>query len=74
VTGTYNPTTGRVTFNASGLTTGATYYISVKYDPGSLVGQTVGSSKPTSVYTFLTYINGTVVLTSQDAVNVKFKQ
>ena len=48
VTGTFNPNNlaimlniapGTVTFNATGLTTGATYYISVKYSAGTLVGQ-----------------------------------
>ncbi len=73
VSGSYNSITGTVTFNASGLTSGTTYYISIKYDPGSLSGQTVGNTKPTSVYTFKTYINGGVVLTSQDSVNVKAK-
>jgi uncharacterized repeat protein (TIGR01451 family) len=73
VSGSYNSITGTVTFNASGLTSGAIYYISIKYDPGSLSGQTVGNTKPTSVYTFKTYINGGVVLTSQDGLNVKAK-
>ena len=71
VRGTFNPNTGTVTFNATGLTTGATYYISVKYAPGTLVGQQFGS--PTNVYTFLTSINGSAVVSSQDSVNVRPK-
>ena len=72
VRGTFNPNTGTVTFNATGLTTGATYYISVKYSPGTLVGQQFSGS-PTNVYTFLTSINGSAVVSSQDSVNVRPK-
>jgi hypothetical protein len=70
VTGSSN--NGTVTFNATGLTAGATYYVSVKYDPTTLVGQAV-PGKPTNVYSFLTWINGSPVLTSPDAINVKPK-
>jgi hypothetical protein len=70
VTGTYDASTGTVTFNATGLTAGATYYISIKYDPGTLVGQTVPTSKPTDVYTFVTWINTNQIITSSDSVNV----
>jgi uncharacterized repeat protein (TIGR01451 family) len=70
-TGTYNSTTGTVTFTTTGLTA-ATYYISIKYDPGSLVGQAV-PTKPTNVYTFVTWINGTQIIPSWDSVNVKAK-
>jgi hypothetical protein len=55
------------------LTADATYYISVKYDPGSLVGQKVPGSKPTDVYTFITWINGTQIILSQDSINVQSK-
>ena len=34
VRGTFNPNTGTVTFNATGLTTGATYYIKGQVRPG----------------------------------------
>ena len=73
VTGAYDAGTGTVTFNASGLTAGATYYISIKYKPGSLVGQVVPPSKPTDVYTFVTYLNGSQIIPSWDSVNVKSK-
>ena len=64
-----------MTFNATGLTAGATYYISVKYDANSLVGQQLPpGQKPTAVYTFLTSINGSVVTSSQDGLNVKPKK
>ena len=73
VTGSFNPTSGTVTFNATDLTADATYYISVKYDPGSLVGQKVPGSKPTDVYTFITWINGTQIILSQDSIKVQSK-
>jgi hypothetical protein len=72
VTGTFNSTTGTVTFNATGLTAGATYYVSVKYDPTSLVGQNV-AGKPTVTYSFRTLINGTFLFTSLDSLNVRSK-
>jgi hypothetical protein len=53
-------------------TTG-TYYISVKYDPGVLVGYTP-SGKPTVTYTFKTQVNGVEVLTSWASVNLVFKK
>ena len=73
VPGAYNAGTGTVTFNASGLTAGATYYISIKYNPRSLVGQDVPPNKPTDVYTFVTYLNGSQIIPSWDSVNVKSK-
>ena len=73
VTGAYDAGTGTVTFNASGLIAGATYYISIKYDPGSLVGQVVPAGNPTDVYTFVTYLNGSQIIPSWDSVNVKSK-
>jgi len=71
--GSFDSATGTVTFTTTGLTAGATYYISVKYSPGSLVGQSV-PQKPTDVYTFLTYRNGVMLSTSQDSVNVKYRK
>jgi hypothetical protein len=70
VTGTSS--NGTVTFNATGLTAGATYYVSIKYDPTTLVGQNV-AGKPTVVYAFRTYINGTFVFTSLDSLNIRPK-
>ena len=70
VSGTYDSASGTVTFAASGLTAGAIYYVSIKYDPGSLVGQSTPSN-PTNVYTFVTSINGAPINTSTDSVNVK---
>jgi hypothetical protein len=72
VTGTFNSTNGTATFNATGLTAGATYYVSVKYDPGTLVGQNV-AGKPTVTYSFRTLINGAFVFTSLDSLNVRSK-
>jgi hypothetical protein len=74
VTGSAN--NGTVTFsNVTGLTPAATYFVSIKYDPGTLVGQNVGSGnpKPTNVYSFVTWINGTALFTSPDSINVKPK-
>jgi uncharacterized repeat protein (TIGR01451 family) len=64
---------GTVTIIATGATTGATYYVGVDYLPRDLHGQAVPSAKPTDVYTFLTSINGSVLITSQDSVNVRPK-
>ena len=75
VTGSAN--NGTVTFSPANAVTSLTpgdYYISIKYDPGTLVGQTVnGNPKPTNTYTFTTWINGSAVPTSSDSVNVRPK-
>jgi hypothetical protein len=71
VTGTYS--NGTVTFNASGLTAGATYYISINYDPASLVGIAVQRPYPIDTYTYTTYINGAPIVPSSDSVKVKPK-
>ena len=70
VTGTYSSATGEVTFSATGLTSGATYIVSIKYDPGSVVGQHV-PGKPTDVYTFVTSLNGAAQVLTTDSVNFK---
>ena len=62
---------GKVTLQVTGLTAGATYYLAIKYDPKQLIGQNVGPTPPTSVYTFLTYLNGSKLIASQDSVNVQ---
>ena len=63
---------GTTTFKVTGLTSGATYYVSIKYEPNSLVGQSVpGNPKPTNLYTFLTWINNEKVISSQASVTVK---
>ncbi|HEX2912156.1 MAG TPA: hypothetical protein VH186_15205, partial [Chloroflexia bacterium] len=72
VTGTFDKSTGTVTFNAKGLTTGATYYISIKYETSSLVGQDVRTS-PTVKYTFNTSINSTLIDTSNASISVRPK-
>ncbi|HET8944140.1 MAG TPA: hypothetical protein VFO59_05100, partial [Dehalococcoidia bacterium] len=46
-----NPYT--VTFNVTGATPGATYYIGIKYSPQNLIGQSV-QGFPTSIYEFST--------------------
>jgi hypothetical protein len=65
-------TTGTATYDTTGLTAG-TYYISVKYDLGSLVGKAVSSPHPTVKYTFGTYLSAGVYLSSAQAVTVKPK-
>jgi len=64
---------GTVTYTVSGTTSGATLIIGIKYDPGTLDGQSVGNKPPypTNVYTFTTYLNGSVFGSSQDSINVK---
>jgi hypothetical protein len=72
-TATYNGTTGMVTIQVGGATVGAVYYLSVKYDPGSLVGTSVSKPYPAATYTYVTYINGAAIIPSWDSVNVKPK-
>lgn len=65
---------GMVTLDVTGATAGETYYLSVKYDPGSLKGTSVSQTYPEVDYTFETYI-GTAsidpVLISQSGDSVK---
>jgi hypothetical protein len=72
-TATYNTTTGAVTINVTGAATGAVYYVGIKYNPGSLVGQAVTSPYPTVPYRFVSYLNGTQIFSSWDSVDVKKK-
>jgi hypothetical protein len=70
---------GTVRIDATNLPAGVTYYVSVKYDPGSLAAplpQQVPNTKPTSVYTFETAIGTTsnVIAGSQAGVNVRYKK
>ena len=54
---------------------GATYYLSIKYDPGSLVGQNVGTSPPAPTYVFITKMGPpmTPILTSWDSIKINPK-
>jgi hypothetical protein len=71
-TATYNATSGTVTINVTGATTGATYYVGIKYDPASLVGKSA-VGRPTVQYTFVSYLNGAEIISSWDSVAVKPK-
>ena len=70
---TFDSTNGLVTIQVKGAAVGAVYYVSIKYNPGSLVGQKLFGAKPTVKYTFKTLLNGTEILTSWDSVNVVAK-
>jgi len=62
---------GTVTIAVTGATAGATYYLSVKYNPGILAGTLVnkqGGAYPTVNYTDSTYLNGTLLDTSVKSV------
>jgi hypothetical protein len=71
-TATYNASTGTVTINVSGVTAGSVFYVSIKYDPGSLVGKSA-VGKPTVQYTFVSYLNGAQIISSWDSVAIKPK-
>ena len=69
VTPRIDSSTGTTTFTTSGLTPG-TYYISVKYDPGTLVGTAVKSPYPRVPYTLGTYLNSSLYLSSGQIITV----
>jgi hypothetical protein len=56
-----------ITVKPGNYTPGATYIYSVKYDPNSLLGQSVGS-KTTVTYTFWTINQGVLDFTSFDSI------
>ncbi len=72
-TATYNSKDGAVSIQVKGATTGAVYYVSIKYNPGSLVGQKLTKPYPTAAYTFVTSLNGVQIIPSWDSVNVTAK-
>jgi hypothetical protein len=67
-------TTGTVHIAVSGATPGATYIIGIKYDPGSVTGQSVSDPPPTIHYDWKTYVNGGLVAFDPDGVDLKPKQ
>ena len=73
VTTTADPLTGKVTLNVTGATAGATYFLSVKYNPNSLTGTAVRKPYPTVSYTFVTSLNGAALIPSWDSIAVKPK-
>jgi uncharacterized repeat protein (TIGR01451 family) len=72
VTPKTDATTGRTTFDTTGLNPG-TYYTSIKYDPGSIVGTTVAAPYPAVPYTFGTYLNTSLYQSSNQVVTMKAK-
>ena len=71
-TATYTTSNGNVTVNVTGATPGAKYYVSVNYNPGSLIGK-MATGKPTVQYTFISYLNGTQIVPSWDSIRMKPK-
>jgi hypothetical protein len=65
--------TQTVSIAVSGATAGQVFYVGIKYDPGTLVGQLVTKPYPTLPYSFLTYINNNAILSSQDSLKVNPK-
>jgi hypothetical protein len=63
---------GNTTFNTAGLSAG-TYYVSIKYDPGTIVGRSVSPPYPTVTYTFGTFLSGSPYLSSTRTVTFKQK-
>jgi uncharacterized repeat protein (TIGR01451 family) len=66
---------GTVTYNVTGATTGAIYVVGIKYDPGTLVGQSVTKSGtppkyPTNTYSYSTSVNGSDISSSHDSIDV----
>jgi VCBS repeat-containing protein len=61
----------KVTFTIRNAKAGATYYLAVKYQPNSLIGQKVNTPYPTVPYLFTTSVNNTEVITSWDSLNIK---
>jgi hypothetical protein len=70
---TIDATTGNVTYNVTGATVGATYVIGIKYDPGTIVGQSVSTPFPTNTYSYSAKINGNLLGGSQQSIMVQPK-
>jgi len=77
-TASYSPTTGTATLTPTSWTPGATYYLSVKWQPSSkynstnnngLVGYSTGGAKLPVIYLFQTYVND-VLITSSGASQI----
>jgi uncharacterized repeat protein (TIGR01451 family) len=71
---TMNKSNGSATISVTGATPGATYYLSVKPDPGSLTGIPVKVPYPTANYTFSTSMNGSIIATSPDSIAIRPKK
>jgi hypothetical protein len=64
---------GTVHIVVSGATFGQTFIVGVKYDPGSVVGTTVGTSRPTVHYDFSTKVDNVLVEVDPDGLDLKPK-
>ena len=62
---------GQASVNVSGATVGQTFIVGVKYNPGTVVGTSVGTPGPTVHYDFVTKIGATVVDTDPDGLDLK---
>jgi uncharacterized repeat protein (TIGR01451 family) len=72
----YNSNCVKIANNATGTFLGlsaGTYIVGIKYDPGTVVGQTKPGGNGEVVYTFTTNINGIPVASSPDSVTLKPK-
>jgi hypothetical protein len=68
---------GNPILSATGLTPGATYYLSVKYVPSSLRGtpvQEIAGEYPQVDYSFVTSLNGQEITSSWDSVTIISKK
>jgi len=61
---------GVVSFN---MTASGDFILGIKYDPGTVVGTTVGSPKPVVRYDFVTDVNGTQVETDPNGLTLRPK-
>jgi hypothetical protein len=66
----------KVQSNATGSftvtnSTQTTYIVGIKYDPGTVVGKTKPGGNGQVTYTFSTYIDGNLVVTSPDSLVLK---
>jgi hypothetical protein len=74
VTTSYNATTGITSITVNGsYSPNAIYFISVKYDPNSLIGF-IPSGKPVVTYTFQTSINGSSIPSSGASLQLTSKK
>src|SRR5262245_22291400 len=68
--GTFTTSGGVTTITVTGATPGAVFVVGVKYNPGTVVGTTVGASPPTVHYDFSTEVNGVLVAADPDGLNL----
>jgi hypothetical protein len=68
--GTFTISGGVITITVTGATAGADFIVGVKYNPGTVVGTTVGQPRPTVHYDFATQVNGVLVDADPDGLNL----